>query len=319
MKYLFIGIFALIPNSKSYLDAYGVMTGKIGNVYYSGICAGETQYQNGAIAYLCFSYLKKFYPHNKEKIFLELGFEEKEVSYKISYDKYEGKAWKESKNSVIPNCLGIRIRTSSKYNRAESVLKLMDYGLKHLKELKILRKNYNKIDENDRPVGYNVDSITLSQIIKSPISENINTILSTKVFRNLGKEEYGVSKEYFFQYDLYHFIDYFNKDSVYIKLKQIYQIISEHNLGTIIFETDSTGYFYNRESKKLSTRFKILDKKSSFYYTHTSSDEDKKRIYFEYDSYEGEKKKFIYLIDKLILIQKVNENEDLFIKKAIEK
>ncbi len=319
MKYLFIGIFALIPTSKSYLDAYGIMTGKIGNVYYSGICAGETQYQNGAVAYLCYGYLKKFYPHNKEKVFLELGLEEKEVSYKISYDKFQGNEWNNSEKNRPAKGFGISIRTSSKYNRAESVLKLLDYGLKHLRELKMLMKNYYKVDENDRPDDYNIDSITISQIIKKPISENLNTILSTKVFRNFTNDENGISKVYYFQNDNYYFINYYNKDSVYLKLKQVYQIISENILGTIIFETDSTGYFYNRQSKMLSPEFKIINKMPSFYYTLTSSDEDKKRIYFEYDSYAGEKKKFIYLTDKLILVQKIEKFEDDLVKKAVKK
>ncbi len=90
-------------------------------------------------------------------------------------------------------------------------------------------------------------------------------------------------------------------------------------MGTLVFETDSSGYFYNRESRQLSSRFIIKDKKAAFYFTHTSTDNEKKRIYFEYDIYNQGRKKFIYLTDKLFLIQKVEEYEDELIKKEIEK
>jgi hypothetical protein len=318
MKYLLIGFLTLLTYIDSMGNTYGIVTGSIENVYYGGIVAGETQYQNQAIAFLCNEHIKRYYPTIKEKVFLELGFGE-HCSYKISYDKYQGEQWNNAENNRPAKGFGIRIRLSQKLNRAESVLKILEYGLNNLSELKDSSKKYFKMDDNDRPDDLTVDSTVLSKIILSPNNDRITSTLETKVYRNLGNVDYKISKEYFFQNDKFHFADYWNKDSVYLELKQVYQIISEYYLGTLIFETDSTGFFYSRESKQLSSKFQIIDKKAAFYFMHTSSDNDKKRIYFEYDLYKEGKKKFIYLTDKLILIQKVDEYEDEMINAEIKK
>jgi len=318
IRYILLGILSILFHINGYSDTYGVMTGNIGNVYYSGLAAGETQYQNQAIAYLCNSYLKKHFPSIKEKVFLELGFGDM-TNCKLSFDKFQRDGLNNEEDDRLAKGFGIRIKLSQNINRAESVLKLLDYGLSNLSELKESSNNYFKKAYYDRPRYLTVDSVLLSKVLKTPTNEKIKNILSSKVFRNLGTEKYEVYKEYFFKNDKYYFVDFFNRDSVYLELNQVYQIITEYYLGTLIFETDSTGYFYSRENKKLSSKFKINAKKPEFYITHTSSDNNKKRIYFEYDVNKEGKKKFIYLTDKLILIQNVNEYEDEMIKKEIEK
>lgn len=318
MRYILCFIITFITYINSNGNTYGVMTGNIDSVFYSGIVAGETQYQNQAVAFLCNEYIKKYYPSIHEKVILELGFDEIS-SYKLSYDKFEGDSWINAENNRPVKGFGIRIQLSQKYNRAESVLKLLDYGLNHLSELKKTSNDYFKLNDDNRPDDLTIDTIILKKVIESPMSQNIQNTLTLKVFRNLGNVGYGFYKEYYFQNDKYYFIDYFNKDSVYLELKQVYQIINEYYLGTLIFDTDSTGYFYSRKSKQLSSKFEIKDKKKSFYYIHTSSDNDKNRIYFEYDIYKQGKKKFIYLTDKLFLIQKVEEFEDEMIRKEFKK
>lgn len=294
------------------------MTGNIDSVYYSGIVAGETQYQNQAIAFLCNEYMKKYYPFIHEKVFLELGFN-KISSYKLSYDKFQGDSWINAENNRPAKGFGIRIQLSQEYNRAESVLKLLDFSLNHLAELKKASNNYFNMNDEDRPDDLTIEPSMLLKIIESSTNQNIKNILDLKVFRNLGNISVDLYKEYYFQNDKYYFVDFFNNDSVYLELNQVYQIINEYYLGTLIFDTDSTGYFYSRKSRQLSSKFVINDKKQSFYYSHTASDNDKNRIYFEYDTYNQGKKKFIYLTDKLFLVQKVEEIEDEMIRKEIEK
>lgn len=317
MKYLLTFIVAFFISLTSYGNTYGVMTGKIGKVYYDGIVAGETQYQNQAIAFLCNEYIAKYYPKSRVKVFLELGFGES-FSYKISYDKFQGEQWENAEQNRPAKGFGIRIRLSKNLNRAESVLKLLEYGLNNLADLRKASKRFFKMDYYDRPDELTVDSIALSEVINGQMDLKIKNILAIKVYRNLGDINSKVNKEYFFQNDNYYFVDFFNKDSIYLELKQVYQIITEYYLGTLIFETDSTGYFYSNESRNLSPKFHIINKQIAFYYTHTSSDNDKKRIYFEYNSESGIKK-FIYLTDKLFLIQKVEEYEDEMIINEINK
>lgn len=312
---LLISIICIDSNGST----YGIMTGHIDSVYYSGIVAGETQYQNQAIAFLCNEFIKTYYPSCKEKIFLELGFSDKDV-YKLSYDKFQGEMWENAEHNRPAKGYGIRIIMSQSYNRTESVLRLLEYGINNLAILKQASKDYYALDYYDRPDELTIDSATLINEIQKPINNKIKNTLEIKVFRNLGNVEYKkVNKEYYLQNDKYHFIDFLNKDTAYLEINKIYQIISDYYLGTLIFETDSSGYFYNRETGQLSSKFFIKDKKAAFYFTHTSTDNYKKRIYFEYDTYKEGKRKFIYLTDKLILIQKVDFYEDEFIKLEIEK
>jgi hypothetical protein len=310
---LFISIICIDTNGST----YGVMIGNIDNVYYSGFVAGETQYQNQAIAYLCNEFIKSNYPSFKEKVFLELGFKDNN-SCKLSYDKFQGEMWENGEHNRPTKGNGIRIQFSQSNNRAESVLKLLDFGINNLKSLKKSRKVYYSLDYYDRPNDLTVDTISLKQLLKNNSKPNIESILKLKVYRNLGTEAYKLNKEYYFQNDKYYFIDFFKNDSVYLQLEQIHQIISDYYLGTLIFETDSTGYFYNRETKSLSSKFTIDNKQDSFYYSHTSTDKKRKRIYFEYDTYLDDKIKFIYLADRLILIQKVEQLEDEMIENEIK-
>lgn len=306
MKYLLIGMLFFLIHIEAIGNTVGVMIGNVENVYYRGMAVGEDQYQNQAIAFLCNKYLKKYYPLVKERVFLELGYRSPELSYnKIQFD---------FKNKIEE--FGIVIKVSQK---AELTLKLLDYAIVNFQELKRSSANYFKMSEYNRPHKLTVDSVILSNVLKSPNSERIKNTLAIKVFRNLGRVNYNLYKEYYFQNDRWYFIDYMNKDSVYLELNQIFQILDEYYLGSLIFDTDSTGYFYNREIKKLSPKFMIENKKEAFYFNHTSSDNGKKRIYFEYDNWKEGKKKFIYLTDKLILIQKVEELEDKMINVEIGK
>lgn len=318
MRYVLCFAIFLITCSNSNGNTFGIMTGNVDSIYYDGIVAGETQYQNQAVAFLCNKYMKKYYPLVHEKVFLELGFDEN-CSCKLSYDKFQGNSWINAENNRPVKGFGIRIQLSQKYNRSESVLKLLDYGLNHLSELKKSSNDYFNMSDDDRPDNLTIDAIILKKIIESPANQNIQNILTLKVLRNLGNIAAGLYTEYYLQNDKYYFIDFFSKDSVYLELKQVYQIINEYYLGTLIFDTDSTGYFYSRKRRQLSLKFEIKDKKKSFYYIHTSSDNDKNRIYFEYDVYKQGKKKFIYLTDKLFLIQKVEGFEDEMIRKEIKK
>jgi len=285
-----------------FAHSIAMRTSRVGNVYYTTPIAGETQYQVQAIAYLCNQYIQEYFPKVKENVYLEIDFEY-EKDTRLAYDLYQGNQWNNAEKRRPVKGKGIRIQFSQSQNRAENILKLLEYGLMNLNSLK--RKN-------------SVDSSVIQNISQSQTSKNVKSILDIKVFRELRKSR----EEYFFQNDKYFFTDFFKNDSVYLVLNQVYQIISEHYIGSLIFETDSTGYFYNRKNRTLSEQFTISNKLSSFYYIHTSSDDYKRRIYFEYKPYGGffgEKKKFIYLANDFFLIQDVEKHEDAWIEQLMNK
>jgi len=298
-------LFFSINCSFLFAHTYGIFTANIGNVYYGGTVAGESQFQNQAIAFLCHEYIQKYFPNIKENIYLEIGFSD-DGDTGLTYDLYQGRQWQRAEHNRPVKGKGIRIIFSQNQNRTQSVLKLLEYSILNLKKL--------KKEES-------IDSSVISKILQTPTSSTIDSIMQIKVFRNLGKEAYQVNREYYFQNDKYFFVDFFNNDSVYLILNKVNQIISDYYMGSIIFETDSTGYFYNRETKKLSEQLIISNKLESFYYEHTSSDFNKKRIYFEYEAYgiERVKKKFIYLVNELFLFERVEEYEDIWVKQELDK
>ena len=242
----------------------------------------------------------------KENIYLELDFSD-DGDIKVSYDKYQGQYWENAEKNRPIKGKGIRIQFSQSQDRAKSVLKLLEYGVTNLSLLK-----------TKGTVGFS----GVADILQAPTSQNIDSILQIKVYRNLETyTDYNEKRQWYFQNDKYFMIDFFNKDSVYLVLNKIEQIISEYYIGTIVFETDSTGYFYNRETTQLSEQFTIKNKLESFYYIHTSSDNKKNRIYFEYEPYEKEEatKKFIYLANELFLVEKIEEYEDTWVEQALKK
>jgi len=281
------------------------MTAKIGNVYYSGSVAGESQFQNQAIAYLCHEYIQKYFRDFKGNVYLEIGFSD-DGETKLSYDLYQGWQWENAEHNRPVKGKGIRIQFSQNQDRAINVLKLLEYGLSNLKQL--------KTKGDDGIAG-------IADILQAPSNQKVDSILQIKVYRNLETYTYYNGKrQWYFQNDKYFFIDFFNNDSVYLVLKEVKQLISEYYIGSIIFETDSTGYFFNRETRKLSEPFTISNKLSSFYYRHTSSDLNKKRIYFEYEPYQRKEgiKKFIYLANESFLVEGIEEYEDIWIKQELE-
>jgi len=298
-------LFFSINCSLLFAHTYGVFTANIGNVYYGGTAAGESKFQNQAIAFLCHEYMQEYFPDIEENIYLEIGFsDDKDIS--LTYDFYQGSVWQWAEHNRPVKRKGVRIIFSQSQNRAQNVLKLLEYSMLNLKKLK---------------KEGSIASSVISDILQTQTSSTIESILQIHVFRNLGEEEYQVNREYYFLNDKYFFVDFLNNDSVYLILNKINQIISNYYMGSIIFETDSTGYFYNRETKKLSEQFTISNKLKSFYFEHTSSDFNKKRIYFEYEAYgiERVKKKFIYLANELFLFEGVEEYEDIWVKKELDK
>lgn len=296
VRLLILIIFAWV---NSYGHTYIVQYSNIGNVYYSGRVLGESFYQNEIIAFLCNKFITEKYPDFSENVFLEIGFENQK-HHKIMYGKHEGIIGYSDKPNRSDSNYGIKIISTRKVVSAESVLKLLEFGI----------NNFTTLKESQ------IDTEKVELLLNQETSENIRTILDKKVYRNLGEIAPNVNIEYYFQNDKFYFIDFMDDNKVFLETNQIHQIISEHYLGSLIFVTDSSGFFYNRETKKLSSEFTIKNTALSDYYRHTSTDRIKKRIYFEYEVWNEGLRKFIYLPEKLILIQEVEKFEDELIEKS---
>ncbi|WNJ17497.1 hypothetical protein [Pontibacter sp. G13] len=308
-QYLCIVLTLLCFFSHTQAQRYTGFVGQLGQVYYTAVSDGESKYQHQAIAYLCSEFIRVNHPAYKGHVFLEFQYDSLERCG-LSYDQFRaGKA-----ETEFVRGRGVRIVFSYRQNRAERILKLLDYGLIHLNELKAARKKYYLLEPPDRLVELSVDSLTLNGVMGNALDTHISTIMSLKVFRNQGIPERDIHREYYFQNDLYTFVDFLHGDSAFFESPQVYQIISEHHMGSLIFDTDSTLYFYSREHRQLSQQVKLHHQGPISHFTHTSSDPLKRRIYFECTTAEGTRNKYIFLTDRMILIEHVEQFEDDFIR-----
>lgn len=308
MRYLLIALHLLLLCPNAWGDTYGMVNGRIGRVHYAGIYKGETRFQNQAIAYLCHLFLQDYYPGFSEQVHLQIQQEDGE-SNGISWEAVKALNHK-GKWEQLP---GLRIRVSKTEDRAAFTLRLLQFGIENLPLLKRQSHQYRRLAAAVRSDELNISNEKVALLYRAPNDEKVAAILAKKVARNLGDPEPEVSIEYFFQNDRFYFVDFLNKDSVYLSLANVYQIISDHNLGSLIFDTDSTGFFYNRETRRLSTKFKIKEKRESFYFEKTAVDRFKERIYFEYVSFQGAHHKFVFLATDMVLIQGFERIEEQII------
>lgn len=306
-------LFFYLHSFKSYGFTHGVTYGYFGNVFYKARSDIEDINISKAKAYLCFLYLKEYYPNFKEKVFLEDYYN---ADPSLSYYKFEGDQWQFAEHNRPIKGLGLRIILPSEF-KTEITLKFLDYGINNIKSLKQQKRKYYLTDILDRPDFLNIDSTILANLILSQPSEKIKATLNNKIYRNFDRKDPHLTSFYYFQNDKFYFYEIKKQDSVYLILDNIYNIVNEHYLGPIIFDSDSTFYFYNKNKKSLSQ--KLFIPKENFYYNSISSDLIKNRIYFEYRNYWGKRKIYILNLNPTILVAGFDDLEDKLIEEAIEK
>ena len=212
-----------------------------------------------------------------------------------------------SKKSIV-------IRQVSRQFDAKSTLKLVEYAINNLSEIK---SNQKLIEYNENYCQWRVqtiDTLKIKEILYDPTSQKINSVISTKIERL--EKEFNSGITYYFQNSLFNvnFKDYNEQDTTLLSLNNIYQISRPTNsYFAFIFDTDSTFYFVNSR-KVVSKRHLIIDT-YDFYrpFNIEYIGGNKYSIHFWYYSkelglqarnrtliYQSDKDKIIQDLDKLI-------------------
>jgi len=119
-------------------------------------------------ALLCSNYIKDNYLRKNLPI-IYLVINDDSIQYELAYDNLSGnsldnKVYGRKGNFYEP---GIRIKVPNSSDQSKELLKLLDYGVKHLSELKKIRRKALKLDYYDRPNSLSVSNEILSKILNN--------------------------------------------------------------------------------------------------------------------------------------------------------
>ena len=214
--------------------------------------------------------------------------------YFISYDKgnieYYWGEWITDSSIIEDNA--IVIRQVARQFDAQTTLKLLEYAILNLKNIKSTQRQitYNKNYCNWKI--NTIDTLIIKKILNMPNSNLLNNILKTKINRP-EKEHFGNNFSYYWQNNRY-FVFWKRPnmpDTVLIELENIYDFNKNGNIYVMVFDSDSSFHyvgkydniFYYGDSIQVSQRH-VMEKP------------------FPWDSYEpfkvgnlGNGKIFIYL------------------------
>ena len=142
------------------------------------------------IAKMCSCYIQNFYPRIKlPEILLDMEQSKDTVYYQLGYDNIYGNSIDTSADDDIRQpqtwdytTLGIRIKSCSPQINKEIILKLLDYGINHVNELKALRKEAGKLDYYDRPDNITLKRRVIKRILRRKKSDKIKFALNNCKF-----------------------------------------------------------------------------------------------------------------------------------------
>lgn len=182
----------------------------------------------------------------KQAIFLDfeyLHLSEYKSKYSISFDK----GWKTYKKDSIKK--GIIIAEITSTLNATHLLKLLEYSV----------LNSAKIKSVQTPV----DTTIINTILSKPSNIYTQNLLQTKVYRPDKDFKEGIS--YYWQDNQYNlFIRRNGQTDRYLKsLDKIYCIRKPDSLSTMIFDSDSSFYFFDKKGR-ISNRQVIQNSKDVF-------------------------------------------------------
>jgi hypothetical protein len=197
-----------------------------------------------------------------EPIFLDFKHnytENCDPDYFISYDK--GKIQdsnigaEKGKDFLIEN--SIVIRQISRQFDAESTLKLVEYAILNLGQIKSTQKEIEYNKNYCWWIIYSIDTALINKQLLVQSSDKLKDILKTKTERPEKDFKYGIT--YCFtdsSYDVT-FKEYNEPDTILLSLKNIYQISRPTNsFFAFVFDSDSSFYFI--DSRKNASKRQLI-------------------------------------------------------------
>lgn len=165
-----------------FLSNAQVFTVERGKVVYgsSGMDADSLIKKRYAI--LCDSYIKEFYSEKKlHFLYLIINKDQHSSINELSYDDLSGYSSEYEYYGVNKkyNNPGLRIGIHSAQDEPENILKLLDYGLNNLRELKKRRKRLLKSAKRSQLENLSLSQGEINRIIATPLSDRIQRFLSS--------------------------------------------------------------------------------------------------------------------------------------------
>ena len=163
-------------------NAQSYFTVQIGNVVYSSSSVDADSAIKENYAELCNKYIERYY-HGEHLplVYLIIRCAKIDTScYQLAYDNLSGypsnhKYYGSDKRFNQP---GIRIKIYSNRGEWENLLKLLDYGINNIKELKQQRKSLIKQNRDDGLESISLSQDKITSILKEPVSSEIGAILN---------------------------------------------------------------------------------------------------------------------------------------------
>lgn len=176
--------------------------------------------------------------------------------YFLSYDK--GKiqdSWsgaEKGKDFLKKNSIVVR-QVSRRFD-AEITLKLLEYALHNLAQIKSSQKEINYNKNYCQWIINSIDTTLIKKHLLVPTSEQLKNILNAKVERLEIDFRHGIS--YFFKGNQYNVFarGYDKVDTTLLKLDNIYDFKKVGSSTVVVFDTDSSFYYVNQHENKVSKR-----------------------------------------------------------------
>lgn len=185
-----------------------------------------------------------------------------EPDYFLSFD--DGsiiQKWEEEKPKPFLKKHSLVIREVSRQFTPAVTLKLLEYAIANVKEIKssqaLVEYNQNYCQWKIRTL----DTLLVKKVATANISSLVNKTLSARIYR-LNNDKVKSDISYYFQNNKYHIIynDYQVKDSVLLKVDNIYQFQGISFNESIAFDTDSSFYFIQGANNPHSSKRKVIEK-----------------------------------------------------------
>jgi hypothetical protein len=252
-----------------------------------------------------------------DKIFLDFNHHYTgncEPDYFISFDK--GKieySWSGAdKEKDFLKEKSIVVRQVSRQFEAETTLKLLEYAIQNVGQIKSSQKEINYNKNYCQWTINSIDTTKIKTMLLEPQSNQLKTALSLKIEKPEKEFKYGLS--YFFKDNKYSIFSraYNKEDNTLLTLDNIYDLKKIGSSSMIIFDTDSTFFYVNQYQNKVSKRHTINNKFDYYrpYKVEFIGGEKISIHFYYYSKEEGRQPKnrtLIYLIEEDELIQDLDK------------
>lgn len=254
----------------------------------------------------------------KDTIFLDFNHSytgDVTPDYFISYDDGSIKqTWSGAETLYFLKSKGLVVREVARRFDASSTLKLVEYAITHLADIK---KEQKPLEYNKNYCQWLINSIDTSktrQIVMGIQSNLVSEVMNNKIYRPKNENELN-SISYFFRNNKYHvfYNDNKVKDSVLLVVDNIYQFETISFNEAIVLDTDNTFYYLKGANKPHASKRWTIKNKFDFYRPYEITRVGANKVAFSfwyYSKEEGRQPKertLVYRSDKNEVVQDIDK------------